>query len=61
MTQPTDDLKIIAETEHYLVWIEEDDSGEINYHVDLEFVTLHLLKEEWDEFVVLMNMALGKT
>jgi hypothetical protein len=59
MTQPTDDLRIIAETEHYLVWIEEDDSGELNYHVDLEFATLHLLKEEWDELVTLMDAARG--
>lgn len=60
MTQPAEEMNIIAETENYIVWIEEDDAGEVNYHVDLEFVTLHLLKEEWDEFNDLIRKAAAK-
>lgn len=57
MTQPTEEMNVLAETEHYLVWLEQDDAGEVNYHVDLEFVTLHLLKEEWDELAELIRKA----
>ncbi len=59
MTQPSDEMNVLAETEHYVIWLEEDDAGEVNYHVDLEFATLHLLKEEWDELVELIRSAAG--
>ncbi|MFN8530083.1 MAG: hypothetical protein U0670_15900 [Anaerolineae bacterium] len=55
--QPNEEMKILAESENYLIWLEDDDTGETNYHIDLEFVTLHLLKEEWDELVQLIRDA----
>lgn len=51
---------ILAETEHYAVYLEQSDEGETVYQVDLDFVTLHLLKEEWDELVQLVRDATGK-
>ncbi|MBC8100340.1 MAG: hypothetical protein H7Y11_12925 [Armatimonadetes bacterium] len=50
---PTESL---AETENYLVWVSEDD-GELVYNIELDNVTLHFLREEWQEFLKLMADA----
>lgn len=45
----------IADTEHYLVWVSEEPDGELAYHIDLGPVTVHFFREEWDEFLTLMQ------
>lgn len=52
-TPPTDSL---AETENYVAWISEDD-GELTFHIELNNVTLHFFREEWDELVQLIEEA----
>ncbi len=40
----------MAETESYLAWKAEEPDGETTYHLELNNVTIHFFKEEWDEF-----------
>jgi hypothetical protein len=47
----------IASTENYLVWKAEE-PDEITYHVDVDNVTLHFFKEEWEEFLDLMKLVI---
>jgi len=49
------ETQIIAETENYLAWTADEPDGERTYHVDLNNVTLHFFKEEWDEFMGLIQ------
>ena len=45
----------LAETESYLAWKAEDPDGETTYHLELNNVTMHFFKEEWDEFLELVR------
>ena len=58
MTQgkPEPQTEVIAETENYLAWKAEEPDGEITYHIELNNVTLHFFKEEWEEFKELVKM-----
>lgn len=47
----TPKTKVINETDHYLVWRAEEPDGETTYHLQLDNVTVHFFKEEWDEFL----------
>ena len=47
----------IAETENYLIWEVREPDDEVTYHLELGSVTLHLFREEWDEFLQLMKVA----
>jgi hypothetical protein len=49
------ETKTLAETENYLVWQADEPDGEVTYHVELNNLTLHFFKEEWDEFLSLVN------
>ena len=44
-----------AETESYLAWKAEEPDGETTYHLELNNVTMHFFKEEWDEFLELVR------
>ncbi len=46
---------IIAETQNYLVYTAEEPDGETTYNIELGTVTIHLFKEEWDEFLRLIR------
>ena len=46
---------IIAETQNYLVYTAEEPDGETTYNLELGTVTIHLFKEEWDEFLRLIR------
>lgn len=52
---PEPKTETMAETENYLVWKAEEADGETTFHVELGSVTLHLFKEEWDEFLELVR------
>lgn len=47
----------LAETDNYMIWTAEDSDGEMTYNLELGNVTLHLFKEEWEEFVRLVRSA----
>ena len=47
----------LAETENYEVWQAEEPDGEITFHLELGIATLHLFREEWEEFLELIETA----
>jgi len=48
----------IAETDNFLAWRAEEPDGETTYHLELNNVTLHFFKEDWQEFLDLVDMVL---
>lgn len=50
----------IAETDNYMAWQAEEYDGETTYHLELNNITLHFFKEEWEEFLKLMSLILNK-
>ena len=52
---PEPKTETIAETDNYMAWKAEEPDGEITYHLELNNVTLHFFREEWDEFRNLMR------
>ncbi len=51
--------QVIAETENYLAW-KANEPDEETFHIDINNVTVHFFKEEWDEFLQLVKMILEK-
>jgi hypothetical protein len=43
----------IAETENYMAWSAHEPDGETTFHLELNNVTLHFFREEWEEFLEL--------
>ena len=52
---PEPETETLAETESFLAWKAEEPDGETTYHLDINNVTLHFFKEEWDEFLELIH------
>ena len=52
---PEPQTEVIAETDNYLAWKAEEPDGEITYHLELNNVTLHFFREEWEEFLELVR------
>ncbi len=50
----------IVETDQYIVWKSDEPDGESVYHIEVNNVTLHFFKEEWEEFLELMKLLLNK-
>ena len=50
----------IAETENYLAWKAEEPDDETTYHLELNNITLHFFKEEWQEFLDLIDLVLDE-
>ena len=50
------DTQTLAETENYMAWKADEPDGETTYHLELNNVTLHFFKEEWDEFLELARI-----
>jgi hypothetical protein len=50
----------IAETENFLAWQAEEPDGETTYHLELNNVTLHFFKEDWQEFLDLVDLLLDE-
>ena len=53
MEEPT--IEILSETENFSLWRAEEPDGETTYHLELGPVTVHLFREEWEEFLELMG------
>ena len=43
----------LSETENYVAWMAEEPDGETTYHLELNNVTIHFFREEWEEFLQL--------
>lgn len=56
---PEPQTEVIAETDDYMAWKAEEPDGETTYHIELNNVTLHFFKEEWDEFLKLARILAG--
>jgi hypothetical protein len=54
-TAPEPKTETLTETESYLAWKADEPDGETTYHLELNNVTLHFFKEEWDEFLELIH------
>lgn len=52
---PEPKTSTIAETENYMAWKADEPDGEATYHLELNNVTVHFFKEEWDEFLELIK------
>jgi hypothetical protein len=52
---PDPKTEVIAETDSYLAWRAEEPDGETTYHLELNSVTLHFFREEWEEFIKLVH------
>jgi hypothetical protein len=49
------DTKTLAETENFIAWQAMEPDGETTYHLELNNVTLHFFREEWNEFLDLIR------
>lgn len=45
----------IAETDNYMAWRAEEPDGEVTYHLELNNLTIHFFREEWEEFLKLVR------
>lgn len=57
MEEPT--IEILAESENFNLWRAEEPDGETTYHIELGTVTVHLFREEWEEFLRLIEEVEG--
>jgi len=48
----------VVETDQYIIWKSDEPDGETVFHVEVNNVTVHFFKEEWEEFLELMRMML---
>ena len=56
MTEPKEPkTTVIAETDNFLAW-RADEPDETTYHLDINNVTVHFFKEEWEEFLDLIKL-----
>jgi hypothetical protein len=53
-------IQTLGETENYVAWTDTDDAGETVYHLELNTVTLHFFREDWDELLGLMDEIIAK-
>ncbi len=57
MNQQDDiNMQQLSETENFSLFRTRDEDGVI-YHIEMGGITLHLIAEEWEEFVVLIKEA----
>ena len=54
-SQPDIKTNVLNETQNYMVWTADEPDGETTYNVELGVVTLHFFKEEWEEFLKLIQ------
>lgn len=55
MNESTPKSSTIAETENFIIWSAEEPDGETTFHLELSNVTVHMLPEEWEEFLELVR------
>lgn len=52
---PELNIDTLIETDNYTVWRADEPDGESTFHLELNNVTIHFFKEEWEEFIELVN------
>jgi hypothetical protein len=52
---PEPKTETLAETDNYIAWTAQEPDGETTYHLELNNVTLHFFREEWEEFLSLVR------
>lgn len=50
------ETQTLAETENYVVWKADEPDGETTFHLELNNVTVHFFREEWEEFLELTRI-----
>lgn len=50
----------IAETENFLAWRADEPDDESTFHLELNNITLHFFKEEWTEFLHLVEIIVDE-
>jgi hypothetical protein len=58
-TNPEPKLETLAETENYIALQSDDPDGETTYLLELNNVTIHFFREEWEEFIQLVRQLKG--
>jgi hypothetical protein len=48
----------LVETENYSVWRADEPDQESTFHLELNNVTVHFFREEWEEFLELAKRLL---
>ena len=48
---------MLIQSDNYEVWLSHEPDGEVVYHVELDNLTLHFFREEWQEFAALIHHA----
>ena len=56
---PMPETDVISETDNYIAWRAEEPDGEVTYHLELNNVTLHFFREEWEELLDLIRAVTG--
>jgi hypothetical protein len=51
-------IETLVETDNYSVWRADEPDEESTYHLELNNVTVHFFREEWDEFIELARRIL---
>lgn len=55
---PEMSIETLVETDNYSVWRADEPDEESTYHLELNNVTVHFFREEWDEFIELAKRIL---
>lgn len=50
-------VQSLAETKNFEVWRAAEPDEEMTYHLELGIATVHLFREEWEEFLELIEIA----
>lgn len=50
-----EESNVIAETENFIIWLDDRDEEEQQYHVELGGVTLHFYSDEFEELLTLFK------
>lgn len=51
----------LVETDNFSVWRADEPDQESTYHLELNNVTVHFFREEWEEFIELARRLLKST
>ena len=51
----------LVETDNYSIWRADEPDQESTFHLELNNVTVHFFREEWEEFIELAKRLLKST
>jgi hypothetical protein len=59
---PSDDIEIetLAETEEFFAWSSSEPDGEVIYHIEFGTVTVHFIREDWQQALDLFRQLLAE-